>query len=57
MLVIYSTVNIEGDLYFINNSAYSQGAMNFQFSTLNVRNNARIVLLITQLEDKQEDLI
>ena len=45
MLVIYSTVNIEGDLHFINNSAYSQGAVDFLGSTLNVRNSARIVFI------------
>ena len=45
MLVIYSTVNIEGDLHFINNSAYSQGAVDFLGSTLNVRNSARIVFV------------
>ena len=42
MFVVRTTVNIECDLHFINNSAYSQGAINFQMSTLNVRNCARI---------------
>ena len=42
MFVLRTTVNIEGDLHFINNSAYSHGAINFQLSTLNVRNCARI---------------
>ena len=34
ILAIYSTVNIEVDLHFINNSAYSQGAIDFRLSTL-----------------------
>ena len=42
MFVVRTTVNIEGDLHFINNSAYSHGAITFQLSTLNVRNCARI---------------
>ena len=42
MFVVRSTVNIEGDLHFNNNSAYSEGAINFQLSTLNIRNCARI---------------
>ena len=45
MFVVRTKVNIEGDLHFINNSAYSQGAINFQLSTLNVRNCARIVFI------------
>ncbi len=45
MFVIRSTLNIEGDLHFIKNIAYRQGAVNFQISTLNVRNSARIVFI------------
>ncbi len=45
MFVVRSTMNIEGYLHFINNSAYSQGAINFQISTLNIRNCARIVFV------------
>ena len=29
MFVVHSKMNVEGDLHFINNSAYSQGAINF----------------------------
>ena len=36
MFVVRSKMNIEGDLHFVNNSAYSEGAINFQISTLNV---------------------
>ena len=42
MFVVRTTVNIEDDLHFINNSAYSHGAITFQLSTLNVRNCSRI---------------
>ena len=36
MLIECSTMNVEGDLHFVNNSAYvRQGAINFQMSTLN----------------------
>jgi hypothetical protein len=45
MSVLDSTMNIEGDLHFINNSAYSQGAFDFQMSTLNIRNCARIIFV------------
>jgi predicted outer membrane repeat protein len=45
MFVVRSTLNIEGGLHFINNSAYSQGAVNFQISTLNIRKCARIVFI------------
>jgi hypothetical protein len=47
MFVIRSTLNIEGDLFFINNSAYSQGAINFEnlILTLNIRNSARIFFI------------
>ena len=42
MFVVHSTLNVEGDLHFINNSAESEAAINFQMSTLNIRNCARI---------------
>lgn len=42
MFVVNSTLNIESDLHFINNSAKSQAAINFQKSTINIRNSARI---------------
>ena len=45
MFVVRSKINIEGDLHFVNNSAYSQGAINFQMSTLNIRNCARMVFV------------
>ena len=45
MFVVHSKMNVEGDLHFINNSAYSQGAINFQTSTLNIRNYARIIFV------------
>ena len=45
MFIVRCKMNIEGDLHFINNSAYSEGAIDFQMSTLNVRNNARIVFI------------
>ena len=45
MFVVRSKMNIEGDLHFIDNIAYSQGAVNFQNSYLNVRNFARIVFV------------
>jgi predicted outer membrane repeat protein len=37
MFVVRSKMNIEGDLLFINNSAYSQGAINFEISALNIQ--------------------
>ena len=43
MFVVRSEINIEGDLHFLDNVAYSQGAINFQMSTLNIRNSARIM--------------
>ena len=45
MFVVNTTVNIEGDLHFIDNIAYSQGAINFQNSHFNVRNFARITFI------------
>jgi predicted outer membrane repeat protein len=52
MFVVRSTMNIEGNLHFINNMAYSQGAVNFQISTLNIRKYARIVF-VTNLARRQ----
>jgi predicted outer membrane repeat protein len=45
MFVVHSTMNIEGDLHFINNSAYSQGAVNFEISTMNIRKCAMIIFV------------
>ena len=45
MFVVRSKMNVEGDLHFVNNSAYSQGAINFQISTLNIRNCARMIFV------------
>ena len=45
MFVVHSKMNIEGDLHFINNSAHSQGAINFEISILTIRNSARIIFV------------
>ena len=42
MFVVDCTVNIEGDLHFINNSANSQAAINFQRSNLSIMNSASL---------------
>ena len=45
MFVVNSTLNIEGDLHFFNNTGVSEAAINFQMSTLNIRNCAKITFV------------